>query len=269
MNLAVNRLPALPAPTKSLTQAKADLDEYGLCILAELLTPEQVAHMRQLILSELEADEARGELAVRDWIGDSDDKSRRLWRLPNRHKVFCDLVEHPVSLEMMRYLLGDFMLLSSSSANVPAPGNVRMMMHADQNFTITPVREVSLVATSAWMIDAFTPSNGATCVVPRSHLRKRNPEYPHEGEDEAIPVTGPAGSLLILDGRLWHQTGSNQTQKDRVAIFNYYSRSWVRTVENWQLHLSPQVLSEASPTLRQLFGYDGNPLLPGGDRRRA
>jgi hypothetical protein len=130
---------------------------------------------------------------------------------------------------MMRHQLGGHFLLSASGANVPGAGNARMQIHVDQAFAPTPFADQPLVSHIVWMIDEFT---------------------------------------MVLDGRLWHQTGSNQTQQDRVAIFNYYCRSWVRCAENWELHLAPHVWEAASPALRRLFGHDGNPMLPSGEVRR-
>ncbi len=62
-----------------------------------------------------------------------------------------------------------------------------------------------------WMIDAFTAENGATWLVPGTHLRGRQPSCTAgEGDTPSVPVRAPADSVMIFDGLLWHQTGTNK-----------------------------------------------------------
>jgi ectoine hydroxylase-related dioxygenase (phytanoyl-CoA dioxygenase family) len=74
---------------------------------------------------------------------------------------------------------------------------------------------------------------------------------------EKVPVVAPAGSAMVFDGRLWHQTGANVTKNERrPGILSYYCRPFMRQQENWFLSLKPEVLASAPPQLRQLLGYE-------------
>ena len=42
-------------------------------------------------------------------------------------------------------------------------------------------------------------------------------------------ATGPAGSVLVLDSRIWHATAPNQSQKDRVSVVVRYAPWWLNT----------------------------------------
>jgi ectoine hydroxylase-related dioxygenase (phytanoyl-CoA dioxygenase family) len=72
---------------------------------------------------------------------------------------------------------------------------------------------------------------------------------------ETIAATGPAGSALIFDGRLWHGTGKNVTDENRHAILSYHCRPWVRQQENPFLTLAPEVVAAFSDELRARTGY--------------
>lgn len=73
--------------------------------------------------------------------------------------------------------------------------------------------------------------------------------------DECVPVEAPAGTAMILDGRLWHQTGDNRTNEERrIGLFAYYVKPWLRTQEVWPVSPDPKVRQNASPLLRELVG---------------
>ena len=58
------------------------------------------------------------------------------------------------------------------------------------------------VANVAWILDDFTASNGATVIVPGSHVHGTHPDYANP--PETVPVIARAGSAMVFDGRLWH-----------------------------------------------------------------
>ena len=70
-------------------------------------------------------------------------------------------------------------------------------------------------------------------------------------------MTGPAGTVMVFDGRLWHQTGSNTTKDERRhGILAYYCRPFMRQQENWFLSIDPAALDAADPKLKHMLGYD-------------
>jgi ectoine hydroxylase-related dioxygenase (phytanoyl-CoA dioxygenase family) len=96
--------------------------------------------------------------------------------------------------------------------------------------------------------------------VPGTHLLGRGPDYgPEDLARPTVPVVGPAGTAMVFDGRLWHQTGANTTTDTRrVGILAYYCRPFVRQQENFFASLPPEVLerTKADPAMRQLIGWD-------------
>jgi ectoine hydroxylase-related dioxygenase (phytanoyl-CoA dioxygenase family) len=69
-------------------------------------------------------------------------------------------------------------------------------------------------------------------------------------------LEAPAGTAIVMEGRVWHQTGNNRTKDMRRAgIFAWYTLPVYLPQENWALSLSPVVRQFGSETLMQLMGF--------------
>lgn len=236
--------------TSDLTQAKADLAEHGYCLLEGLASPDRVAELRGR-LEELAAQEIADGT---DYVYE-DGANQRVWTLLNKGECFIDVALDPTVSSLMTELLGFGYLLSNIDANIAGPGGNPMFLHADQSFVPPPWPPYPLVANAMWMLDDFTPENGATRIVPGSHRRGEGP-IPTIDDSASVPVVAPAGTVMVFEGRLWHQTGANVTQDQRrYGILAYYCRPFMRTQESWHLSIDPAVL-DAHPELRPLLGYD-------------
>ncbi|MBA3653957.1 MAG: phytanoyl-CoA dioxygenase family protein [Actinobacteria bacterium] len=236
--------------TSDLDRAKADLAALGYCLLEGVMKADRAAAVRTRIADLAEAEIAAGT----DYVYENG-ANQRVWTLLNKGDEFADIALDPTVTDLMSQLLGYGFLLSNIDANIAGPGGKPMFLHADQSFAPPPWPPWPLVANAMWMLDDFTAENGATRVVPGSHLKGEGP-VPTLEDKITTPVTGPAGTVMVFDGRLWHQTGANVTEgQRRHGILAYYCRPFVRTQENWFLSIDPDVL-ERRPELRALLGYE-------------
>ena len=104
-----------------------------------------------------------------------------------------------------------------------------------------------------WAITDFTEENGATRLVPGSHLRD-DPPNPLEIYD-TIPAEMPRGSVLVWVGSLWHGGGANRTDERRVGIAMNYCAGYIRQQENQQLGVPPRLVKTFPRRLQELIGY--------------
>ena len=237
--------------TADLQAAKQDLDEFGYCLVEGLLPPERVAEVRARLVEIAAAEVEDGT----DYVYENG-ANQRVWTLLNKGDCFVELALDPVVNDLMGELLGGDFLLSNLDANIAGPGGNPMFIHADQSFVPEPWPPYPLVANAMWMLDDFTAENGATRVTPGSHQFQRQPPFT-VADDETQPVCGPAGTVMVFDGRLWHQTGRNTTAGERRhGILAYYCRPFMRQQENWFLSIDPAVLERSPARLRHLLGYD-------------
>ncbi|MBV8683019.1 MAG: phytanoyl-CoA dioxygenase family protein [Caulobacteraceae bacterium] len=251
----------LAKATEDLDCAKRDLDAHGYCVIPGVLSRAEIAALKARLVEQAEGERARG---VSFHAGGPSRPNQRVWMLLNKGRVFRDLMLHPIVEAMMGHLLGQDFLVSSFTANIAHPGGEPMVLHTDQGYvgfwTPKPV-----VANIAWMLDDFTDANGATRLVPGSHLDSsatpRSSSYVPDQpanmptQEDTIAAEGPAGSVLCFDGRLWHGTGANLTDRPRHALLSYHCRPFVRQQENFTLGLDPAIRDAERPALLNRLGF--------------
>ena len=251
---------ALPQPTPDLETAKADLQRAGYAILTGAILPDKVDLVRQIVASEIAREEAADINRVSQFFVDPDAKNRRLNRLPDRHPVFCELLEQPVLLDLVKHILGptvlnESYLVQSLDANVTRPGSGEQFIHLDAA-RATHDQAVPYQARFIWCLDPFDEENGATRVVPGSHRWNDRVDMSGATFYESVPAVAPAGSLIIYTDMLLHGTGANvSTNRQRASINFGYCPPWCRPLINFPLVLDPSSMQGASRTLRQLLGY--------------
>ena len=144
-------------------------------------------------------------------------------------------------LDLVEALLGPFVRVSFTTATINYSGNERGGWHADWPFNqnnaghvAAPYPDAMMHITTLWMLSPFTAENGGTLIVPGSHRQPNNPTgdmgidplAPYPGEMNA---TGSAGSVLVLDSRLWHSTAPNTSGSARVSVVVRYAPWWLNT----------------------------------------
>jgi ectoine hydroxylase-related dioxygenase (phytanoyl-CoA dioxygenase family) len=148
-------------PIFDMAKLKEDVDRDGYCIVPEVLSPSELAAVRERVLEQAEAERALGwarmdagpkhvkrmmedqaELLREDVAKSSDQGvNQRIGFLVNKGKVFRDLVTHPVALELTEHVLGKDFLLSQFSANIANKGAEIDGLHRDQWWCPMPYQE--------------------------------------------------------------------------------------------------------------------------------
>lgn len=239
----------LPSVTDDVAQAKADLREHGMALLSGQISEARLEAAREATYRGAEDDRRQGREAD-PFPLDYGKGNTRVWNVLARHPVFRELVQLPVVVELVREVIGWPALLGNISANIAEPGSEGGGLHADQLFVPRPWPPEPQGVNCAWALDAFTADNGATEVIPRSHLETDVPD-----PDRAVPIVAPAGTLIVMESRVWHRTGRNRTRQPRAAVFGWYTRPIYRTQENWFLSLDESIVESASDVLLTLLGY--------------
>jgi ectoine hydroxylase-related dioxygenase (phytanoyl-CoA dioxygenase family) len=181
-------------------------------------------------------------------------KTVRIYNLLARGKVFEQIPVHEKILPIVEGVLDRGCLVSSLSSIAIGPGETPQPLHADDMLIPLPRPHVPLVCNTMWALTDFTGDNGATRVVPKSHLRDRAPELGTTYED-TIPAVMKRGSVLVFNGSIWHGGGENRTGQRRIGIAMNYCAGWIRQQENQQLGIPLEIARGFSPRLRKLVGY--------------
>ena len=241
-----------------LTQSeKNQLNADGFLLLENLIPLDTTTQLRECALSLAAAEQKAGKSHT--YLANA--SAQRVWNLIDKGEIFEEAIQQPKMLAAMEYLLGTDCTLSSFTVNVLYPGAPDAGLHIDYPLSAMPTPRPSfpMVANSVWFLDDWTPENGATSCVPRSHQRlEALPESGVEYADE-LQICGPQGSVLIVNGAIWHGSSENRTNVPRVGLLGFFCRSILKPQQAHLKLVSDDVISRATPTLKRLLGLDSLP----------
>ncbi|MEQ8346795.1 MAG: phytanoyl-CoA dioxygenase family protein [Sneathiellaceae bacterium] len=181
-------------------------------------------------------------------------QTRRIYGLVEKAPPCHALAEHPLVLGLLDGILEPNYLLSQLQAIEILPGEAPQPQHHDDSFYPVPRPRAPLGAATILAIDAFTAENGATRVIPGSHLWDgRQPTAAEVAAAE--PVLMPAGAAVLFLGTLWHGGGGNRSAAPRLALTAQYCAPWCRQQENYSLSVSRDCARSCSPHMQRLLGY--------------
>lgn len=188
-------------------------------------------------------------------------RTQRVYALCAKDRVFGDLVSHPRVLRLLDHLLEPNYLLSAALAIHLGVGGEAQEFHSDDGAYHIPRPRPAVGVSAIWSIDDFTADNGATEVVPGSHLW--GDERPTPDDPRARKIVMPGGSVVVFQGTLWHRGGPNATDRPRLAITPQYCQPWARQLENMALAVPLEVAAGLPRRVQELLGFSIHPPLMG------
>ena len=233
---------------------REELSETGYVVLEDLMDPGFLAALRSRI-EELFAEE--GERAGSEFR--QEPGSRRLANVVDKGEIFARAILHPRVLESVVAVLGSRFKLSSLNVRSANPWNgISQPLHADAGAIAD--QQGYWVCNSVWMIDEFTAENGAIRVVPGSHQWRQlpqqalsDPSAPHPREKL---LTGPAGTVVVMNAHMWHGGTANRTDRPRCAMHGFYTR-WDKPQQQYQKKLlRAETQARLSADARRILALD-------------
>ncbi len=225
------------------------IDERGYLVIPDAIPDATIATLRKQLAPYL-----RGELMGRnDFEGR---KSERVYSLLAKAPAVAELIQHPAVLEVCDAYLHPSYLLSAALVVHLHPGETEQGWHQDDALGAPPPPRPVQGISTIWAIDDFSAENGATQVVPSSHLW----DHPAPGQQEmdrlGVPLEMSAGSVAVFPGALYHRGGANRTQAKRLGMTIQYCQPWLRQLENMMLAVPPELAARYTERIQQLVGYD-------------
>lgn len=140
-----------------------------------------------------------------------------------------------------------------SSSLPPGKENYGSRIHVDSPRFITGYR-TNLGFILA--LNSFNKENGATWVLPGSHLSKNTPSH-EEFEIGANQLICNEGDAIFFDARLWHRAGKNYTREWRHSITINFCRPYMRSRFDFPKMLAEHTwVKEMDISARKFFGFD-------------
>jgi ectoine hydroxylase-related dioxygenase (phytanoyl-CoA dioxygenase family) len=192
-----------------VAQHRVDLDELGFCRLEEFIDAATAAAMISEVTRLLEGSRQGRTLHLKGLL-DQGSLFDRLWLRPSLLAAVAHLLGPDFRIQEMHYRAG-------------TPGHGSQALHMDATDPAGPGQW--RVCTAIVALTDFTAKNGATRVVPRSHL---NPGFkpptggrPHPDE---VLLTGSAGTCWLFNSHLWHSGTRNESTSPRHAVLTAFHR---------------------------------------------
>lgn len=253
---------------RSFGDCRAEFDRNGYLIFEHVLTAAQLDAIKAALAPWLGQNiKGRNEFEGRD--------TNRVYAMLAKSPVFAELVTHPLPLAFAEAELGRDCLLSACLAINLHPGETAQPWHFDDSHYQWPRPRPSLGLSTFWTVTDTTETNGATEILPGSHLWPEDTIDGAVGEDDfsmkatregdpgarpdAVKAVMPAGSLMIAKGTLWHRGGANVSDESRLVITPQYCPGWTRPLENMSLAVPPDIAKTLSPRALELLGYSIHP----------
>jgi len=104
------------------------------------------------------------------------------------------------------------------------------------------------------MVHDFTVENGGTLILPYSHLRKEEPSEEFWKEN-SIHMTGKAGDIVIWNSNVYHASGINKTQNDRIALPITLSLPYYKQLLDYPRAIGLERKSDFGTDMQRLLGY--------------
>jgi ectoine hydroxylase-related dioxygenase (phytanoyl-CoA dioxygenase family) len=235
-------------------QQRNELDSRGYVVLERYLSPELLTQVQDRV-EELYTQE--GENAGAEFR--KEPGARRLANLVDKGPIFETLVAMPEVLELVGHVLNNDFKLSSFNARSTDPFCPDAQpLHCDAG--ALPDERGYTVCNTIWLLDDFTPQNGATRVIPGSQNWKqlpqnalKEPAAPHPEEEL---VLGPAGSVVVMNTHAWHGGTANLTNSHRRALHIFYCRNDKPQQQYQKKLLRPETQSHLAPEVRRILALD-------------
>ncbi len=223
-------------------------------MVPDVLDLEEVAAVRRALLAAIDESERRGVPTHFPGL-DPNKNNVRVFNLLDLDAVFRELILHPAAVSLVSEILGQYFMISNFTANIALPGSKSMAIHSDQAIVVPEPWHSPWSMNIIWCLDDVHAANGATQFLPGSHRLQTTAELPENIEQQLVPFEASAGSVIAMDGRLWHTSGANVTEGDeRALLFGYYSSDFLRPQVNWNAALSAETMLQLSAELTERLG---------------
>ncbi|KAF2173265.1 hypothetical protein M409DRAFT_17208 [Zasmidium cellare ATCC 36951] len=144
-------------------------------------------------------------------------------------------------------------IISSTVGFRVNPGGKQQCLHRDDSDYHTRNVDMPAMIGCVTALTKTTKENGATIVIPGSHLwgPERCPL-----DEEAVPAELEPGSALIFVGNLYHAGGGNgTTDQARETVGIFLCKPYLRPAENQFLMVPPEIAKHLPPQAQRLLGY--------------
>ena len=251
---------SLPKPKKDIEQLRQDFHEWGYCLVEDGLSVEQNQLVYQRVMDQAEAERELG-------IAYLSEAQQHVWSLVNKGDVFNRCMTHDTDAiqagllieQLLDEMLGSGWHHLSYIANISFPGCHPQGMHQDQGLVgAYKFLDAPVLVNTVYVLQDVDEVNGGTLVIPGSHRRYIEGNGTFGKLPPPINLEAPAGTVMLMDGRVLHGGAVNRSDDLRYIITNSVVRPFIRQQESFHLTIRPEILANASEKFLWRCGFQAN-----------
>ena len=171
----------------------------------------------------------------------------------NRGPEFDGLYVYRPVLEACCRVMGRPFKLSTMLARTVRPYSQAQNLHVDFRREADGWPMVGFIM----MVDEFRSDNGATRFVPGSHEWPAIPDAlmndPRADYGGQVVACGPAGSVVVYNGSVWHGHAANSSGEPRRSIQGAYIRREDQSGDSPRARMSPETLARTGALAKYLL----------------
>ncbi|MBM3277603.1 MAG: phytanoyl-CoA dioxygenase family protein [Candidatus Handelsmanbacteria bacterium] len=170
--------------------------------------------------------------------------------LVNKSPFFETMFLRNPVYDIAKAILGEDCILSSLNSFEPLKGQGNQNLHRDG-----PPRpsEGTVALNSMWSVDGMDRDNGATRLIPGSHLHADPPPAEERG---IIYADAAPGSVVVTNAHILHAASANPSGRRRRVMHGYFTRRGREQQTKQRQFLSAEVQARLSPLARRVLAID-------------
>lgn len=236
---------------RGLEENVRELEEQGYTVIRDAFDADMAKRIEEGILACGEEDRRDG---VKTMGGSEGPTGQAVFRLVERGRVFEEVLLHPKLTPVLSTTLGRGYVVATFTGMIRPQGTPELPLHSDNQFMPAPFPEWAQGTTAVWYLEDLDAARGASRVVPGSHRRRRHPK-PGEGQDEAVAVEAPKGSIVVWVSNTWHGNCARTAPGTRVTLHTAFQRMHIRPMEHYD-DIAQEILDRNPPEFARLIGRD-------------
>jgi ectoine hydroxylase-related dioxygenase (phytanoyl-CoA dioxygenase family) len=238
------------------------LHQAGALIIEGLLSKDQVQELNRELDKPLEAITSGSKhnvAAIQDFHGNN---TKRLTNVTThsrvfRHQVLENELVHAVAERVFHQDSGTYWMGAAQVIQI-GPGNKAQVLHRDQSqypiFDLLGSKAPEATINFLVALTDFTEENGATRVIPGSHLWKDYSDLGSHGQ--TIPATMRAGDAILMSGKTVHGGGANKTTEElRRGLAFTLQCSYLTPEEANPFIIGLETIKELSSRAQRILGF--------------
>lgn len=222
------------------TQQRDFYAENGYLMVENVVTPDQLARLREITYRFIEASrEVTESNEVYDLDAGHSAAAPRLTRIKIPHRqdpYYWEILTNSGVTRVLNDLLGPDTTILTSKLNTKAPGG-GAAVEWHQDWAFYPHTNDDLLAFGL-MLEDVDLENGPLMVVPGTHrgpvlshhangvfCGAIDPDDPLFEKDRIVTLTGKAGSMTVHHARTLHGSAPNMSDRNRLILFYEMARA--------------------------------------------